>query len=366
MASTVGGFVALISLLSVLAQTVIAGDFMVLRCPKYVHFLPDANAIETSEISPLIAASFGLSLRKDLQWNGLQEVSLFQRPKATALFSVTGVPDGRLDAPNVASYKTVEVENSLNTAELSDNINGIDWKKDPLVIEFSADADLFDITSRYPGLFTGLPSTLAGLGDDVATGSAPRWFHTAQLASLNMTQEADFRFVSELYVVQEIIHTLVESKAKVKTNSPDFFHFQIAGLDLIMQTYGADSVQYGDALRLLKDVVAHVADELQLLYSDNVVVELVTFSPEASLKPSSRRGRSLLASDVSTETGTDENPLNLAPYFSEMYSAIFNICLWIMIGFGLAIFFISWGIWNMDPGRDSIIYRMTSQRMKRD
>lgn len=58
--------------------------------------------------------------------------------------------------------------------------------------------------------------------------------------------------------------------------------------------------------------------------------------------------------------------LNLAPRFDDMYPAIFNIVLWTMIGMALAVFAISWGIWNMDPGRDSLIYRMTTQRMKKD
>lgn len=48
------------------------------------------------------------------------------------------------------------------------------------------------------------------------------------------------------------------------------------------------------------------------------------------------------------------------------YPVIFNIMLW----FGVAMFFallaICIVIANMDPGRDSIIYRMTSNRMKKD
>ncbi|RWS28425.1 renin receptor-like protein [Leptotrombidium deliense] len=37
-----------------------------------------------------------------------------------------------------------------------------------------------------------------------------------------------------------------------------------------------------------------------------------------------------------------------------------------MILFAVCVFGISVAIWHMDPGRDSIIYRMTSQRIKKD
>lgn len=58
--------------------------------------------------------------------------------------------------------------------------------------------------------------------------------------------------------------------------------------------------------------------------------------------------------------------LNAAEEYDANYPVIFNILLW----FGIAMFFtlvaISYTIGNMDPGRDSIIYRMTSTRMKKD
>jgi len=43
---------------------------------------------------------------------------------------------------------------------------------------------------------------------------------------------------------------------------------------------------------------------------------------------------------------------------------VFNIMLWGGIAYALVIFAISYGIWVMDPGSDSIIYRMTNTRKK--
>ena len=48
---------------------------------------------------------------QELKWNGLEEINLFLRPKATAMFSVTGVDSDRLAIDGVAKYKTIEVVN---------------------------------------------------------------------------------------------------------------------------------------------------------------------------------------------------------------------------------------------------------------
>lgn len=58
--------------------------------------------------------------------------------------------------------------------------------------------------------------------------------------------------------------------------------------------------------------------------------------------------------------------LNLEWDYDQDYPAMFNIILWIMVAWIISVFVIAYGMWNMDPGRDSIIYRMTSQRLKKD
>lgn len=44
---------------------------------------------------------------------------------------------------------------------------------------------------------------------------------------------------------------------------------------------------------------------------------------------------------------------------SENFPAIFLIVFATMVPIGLSLFAISWAMWNMDPGRDSVIYRNT-------
>lgn len=58
--------------------------------------------------------------------------------------------------------------------------------------------------------------------------------------------------------------------------------------------------------------------------------------------------------------------LNLAESYSEDYPVIFNIILWFGVLIVFSMLAISYAIAGMDPGRDSIIYRMTSTRIKKD
>ena len=58
--------------------------------------------------------------------------------------------------------------------------------------------------------------------------------------------------------------------------------------------------------------------------------------------------------------------VNIADGYDDSYPVTFNIVLWLMILMGITVFAICYGIWNMDPGRDSIIYRMTTTRLKKD
>ena len=58
------------------------------------------------------------------------------------------------------------------------------------------------------------------------------------------------------------------------------------------------------------------------------------------------------------------NTMNLGVAYDRNYPVIFNIWLWLVIALALSLYAVSIIMWEMDPGRDSIIYRMTSQRIK--
>ncbi|KOB77302.1 Renin receptor [Operophtera brumata] len=52
--------------------------------------------------------------------------------------------------------------------------------------------------------------------------------------------------------------------------------------------------------------------------------------------------------------------------YSSDYAVIFNIMLWFTLAFAFSLVAIVYALADMDPGRDSIIYRMTTTRIKKD
>lgn len=57
---------------------------------------------------------------------------------------------------------------------------------------------------------------------------------------------------------------------------------------------------------------------------------------------------------------------NLAYLYENDFHIAFTMIGFTTIIFVLAAFVISISMWNIDPGRDSIIYRLTEQKIKKD
>jgi len=61
-----------------------------------------------------------------------------------------------------------------------------------------------------------------------------------------------------------------------------------------------------------------------------------------------------------------EDKLNVATEWTSEFPAMFHIILWLTVALILLVILVSYGMANTDPGNDSIIYRMTTTRLKRD
>ncbi|XP_006864333.1 PREDICTED: renin receptor isoform X3 [Chrysochloris asiatica] len=174
-------------------------------------------------------------------------------------------------------------------------------------------------------------------------------------------ENVDLLFLSELQVLHDISGLLSRHKHLAKDHSPDLYSLELAGLDEIGKRYGEDSEQFRDASRTLVDSLQKFADDMYSLYGGNAVVELVTIkSFDTSLV---RKTRTILEAK---QMKSPPSPYNLAYKYNFEYSVVFNMVLWIMIALALAVIITSYNIWNMDPGYDSIIYRMTNQKIRMD
>ncbi|KAM8753008.1 renin receptor isoform 3-T3 [Rhynchonycteris naso] len=267
----------------------------------------------------------GFSVKEDLPWPGLAVGNLFHRPQATVMLMVKGVDKLALPPGSVISYP---LENRVY------------------------------MVGKANSAFEDLSVTLRQLRNRLFQENSV--LNSLPLNSLSRNSEVDLLFLSELQVLHDISSLLSRHKHLARDHSPDLYSLELAGLDEIGKHYGEDSEQFRDASKILVDAVQKFADDMYGLYGGNAVVELVTVrSFDTSLV---RKTRTIL------EAKQEKNPTpyNLAYKYNFEYSVVFNMVLWIMITLALAVIVISYNLWNMDPGYDSIIYRMTNQKIRMD
>ncbi|KAM7302150.1 renin receptor [Ixodes scapularis] len=156
------------------------------------------------------------------------------------------------------------------------------------------------------------------------------------------------------------------AKKASKGSAPSVVWLRLSGLRHIVDRYTDESYQASHALRLIRELVERTKKMLKENYGQKALLLVVTQN-DRSLGLV-RRSRSLLAEPEPAKEPlmAVEDTWNLAYPWNEDFHVAFVIIAFLVILMALSIFGISVGLWFMDPGRDSIIYRMTSQRMKKD
>ncbi|XP_074035432.1 ATPase H(+)-transporting accessory protein 2-like [Leptinotarsa decemlineata] len=147
-------------------------------------------------------------------------------------------------------------------------------------------------------------------------------------------------------------------KGVQRDNVPDVYWFKVSALHAVTDLYGENSTQVQEAHQLLNTVILKLNSAFNKAYDGFALITVVTSDASHT-----RRSRSILET---TETKSDKEEYNLASYYNKDYPVIFNIILWFGIIMLFSLIAICLFISNMDPGRDSIIYRMTSTRMKKE
>uniref|UniRef100_A0A8C8YPE6 Renin receptor n=1 Tax=Prolemur simus TaxID=1328070 RepID=A0A8C8YPE6_PROSS len=304
---------------------VLGNEFSILRSPGSVVFRNGNWPIPGERIPDVAALSMGFSVKEDLSWPGLAVGNLFHRPRATVMVMVKGVDKLALPPGSVISYP---LENRVY------------------------------MVGKANSVFEDLSVTLRQLRNRLFQENSV--LNSLPLNSLSRNNEVDLLFLSELQILHDISSLLSRHKHLAKDHSPDLYSLELAGLDEIGKRYGEDSEQFRDASKILVDALQKFADDMYNLYGGNAVVELVTVkSFDTSLV---RKTRTILE----TKQTNTASPYNLAYKYNFEYSVVFNMVLWIMIALALAVIITSYNIWNMDPGYDSIIYRMTNQKIRMD
>uniref|UniRef100_A0A3Q2ZNI0 Renin receptor n=1 Tax=Hippocampus comes TaxID=109280 RepID=A0A3Q2ZNI0_HIPCM len=346
------------------ATSYVRGDSLtVLQAPEFVSFQKGKWPISGEKIPDLVALTMGFSVQEDLSWPGLEAGPLFQRPRANVLVVVRGADD--LDFPqSVASYPLENVSRPGPGFKKNGPLIGC---SEVFLIFFPSQCPSLWIVSqrrlymlgKANAVFEDLPVTLQQIrGRLFQDGSV---LATLPLKSLSRNAEADLLFLSEIQVLYDITALLQRHRHLAKDHSPDVYSLELSGLEELSRVYGQDSPQHRDAIALLSSVLQKFGEDVYNLYGNSAVVEVVTVKNFEA--PLTRKSRSILESKQISNPGS---PYNLAYKYNFNYAVVFNIVLWLMIVLALAVIAVSYNLWNMDPGYDSIIYRMTNQKIRMD
>ncbi|CAH2040494.1 unnamed protein product, partial [Iphiclides podalirius] len=334
-----GGTMALfcLSLLISIIGSNAAGEFSVLHSPESLKF-SGSSKVGESLLKEIFSACFGLSVEENSDWNGLSIVDPFNTPEAIVEVYIEGVSGlgnaAHLDAKN---YPLVVDEYEPDTfAEIRHRLKQ----------RFTNGGNiLVDVKLSEPGEFQSYSEVFGNV--------APLKVTKQSLQHLKLNVEEDYQFLAELEALKAFINK-VQSGAVSPDNIVDFYNFRFRSLHALSDFHGPKSLQAKEAKKLLGEALEDLSKAFVKAYDGSVLVTAVT----TDVAHTRRAVRAAI--EPRDEVTQDDDA------YSADYAAIFNIILWFGVVFTFTLVAIVYAIMDMDPGRDSIIYRMTNTRMKKD
>ncbi|XP_033201616.2 ATPase H(+)-transporting accessory protein 2 isoform X1 [Bombus vancouverensis nearcticus] len=381
-----------------------SGDFVVLHSPNSVMFNGNEE-VEQSLLKEVLAAALGFTVKLRGIWSGISITDPFRLPEAVVAVAIEGVDS--LDIPKGKRFP-------LNVNEVEETT----WQA---LRERLEERDNDNTLVRI-----SLGDGLDALGQSALGELKPTPIDETSLRALSLGKEEDKKFLEEV----ELLHAIAnKAPSAIKPDSkPDIYWLVVSSLRPILDTYGSNSTASREALSLLNNALNVIHDAFIQAYDGQVLIvaftndatkvhhiRSVTLDRQKRDAPDTQddqrdekkkiedeedsntsnnntstnysdMNNSTANSDTRDDSGVSENQdmTNMDIYsntqnigqdvtirsrskdYTENYPIIFNILLWFGVVFVFSLFAICIAISQMDPGRDSIIYRMTSNRMKKD
>ncbi|KAG4067977.1 hypothetical protein HA402_010663 [Bradysia odoriphaga] len=305
-----------------------AGRLQILQSPKSLSFKGN-DRLESESLADVLAASLGFSVTHPSDWKGLYINDPFN--PATGVIAV--VFDGVNSFDHVNSAKTHSFE--LVGSGAQESLDSLVFR----VQEHNAEAIDLDLTQGYDVL-----DQYAHILGDIK----PIQEKIVSLKSSNPEEK--------LYKEQIAIIDAFSKQLPLLKTLPKFVTIRLSLAAL------KRSAAITDAQKQLADSIKSLSENAGKAYKDGAVVAVVTVNDD-DVNVRQKRNVRVTRSDPLPDP---LDSLNLALSYSEDYPVIFNIILWFSVVLTFSLLAISYTIGYMDPGRDSIIYRMTSTRMKKD
>lgn len=297
----------------------------ILYSPKALEFHGHSR-LDAESVSDVFGAALGYSVAHPTEWDGLVVKDPFNMANGAVVVVAEGIDSLKLEGAQ--TYDLYGGSGSESLGELvqkSADHNGISFEVD---LKESSDS------------FSSPLGTVQPDDDDVK----PQYLKPK-------SNKADSDFMRQIAFINGLSDLLVTSTDE---NVPTV-HIVRVSLEALLAAHEPSSQAIDEAKKLLSNAMLELQTAAEKAFDGAVVVGLIT-STEAPLHRSKRQAGE----------NEDADPYNIAMKYDSNYPVIFNIILWFSVVLVFSLFAISIAIATMDPGRDSIIYRMTSTRMKKE
>ncbi|XP_053606013.1 ATPase H(+)-transporting accessory protein 2 [Plodia interpunctella] len=309
-----------------------SGELSILHTPPSLNF---AGAFETLEsyLKEIYSAALGLSVEETPHWNGMYILDPFSTPEAVVEVYIDGV----VSLSSAADLKSKNYVLKVDEYEP----DSFDTMKHRIHQHYQNNANN---VIQLNLIDTDQLAVYQSIFGDIQPDKPSRAEH------LRYNVEEDYLFLTELETLKALtarIHKITPD------NLVDFYTLRFISLHALSDFHGPNSKQTKEAKKLLGAALKSLSTAFARAYDGSVLVVAVTTDVAHT--------RRAVRSVISRQT-----PANVTIPAPTNYAAIFNIMLWFGVVFTFSLVAIVYAIMDMDPGRDSIIYRMTSTRMKKD
>ncbi|XP_026731297.1 renin receptor [Trichoplusia ni] len=315
-----------------------AGEFTILHSPPSLKFTGTSKTLE-SLLKEIFSASLGLSVEENSEWKGLYVADPFKTPEAVVEVYIDGVSSLGDSVTSKAKTYSVDVDeyepDTFDCVKFRIQQRSTSGSNKILKVKLSDPTEL----------------TSPAFREEFGEVQVPK-VSKQNLLHLKYSLEEDYQFLSELATLKAITDR-VASGAISADNIIDFFNFRFTTLHALSDYHGPNSLQTKEAKKLLGHALQDLSKAFVKAYDGSVLVTAVTTDV-------AHTRRAIRSTEDETKKGEDDDS------YSADYPAIFNIILWFGVVFAFSLIAIVYAIMDMDPGRDSIIYRMTSTRMKKE
>ncbi|XP_018047247.1 PREDICTED: renin receptor isoform X3 [Atta colombica] len=325
-------------LFAVFAAVHANGEFIVFHSPDSIEFtINERGHIEQSYLKEILSASLGYTGKQKDSEHSIVIWDPFSVPKALVAIVVEGIEQ----------LPFLKGKAKITCPLIDDEAEETTWQ----AIRSRVDERSNDNTLVRINLSDGVDA----LGQSALGELKPTKIE--KLKALNSKIEEDHKFVEEI----QLLHAIGDNalSAKKHDSGTDVYWLVVSTLKPCLEMHGNSSAAAEEAYQLLNDGIEHVSKGFLNIYDGKIVIAIFTndaWKVRNARSVLERKRRDDLPPEFSGRAKT----------YTEDYPVIFNIMLWFGVVFVFSLLAICIAIADMDPGRDSIIYRMTSNRMKKD